>query len=376
MPLPQPAVPYQRYQSKSVWVTSGDASTDQTVSGSLQQLSRIQDVTYTIEYPLTDNIYLDSAVESFNPTPPGVNVNLQYWHTQGQNERFLGFVKSTPSGSYVMGLEDEKNLYVSMQDGFGVDAIGSPSSAQQTVIGLGNAVMTAYELGAQIGGFIEGRVTMNCLTANVYTGWSGVRVPSVDYANGGSATGRFTIPAALTQYNRSVLATGNNVAALGSQEMFVLFSQNSPFATVFTGQEACYLQSFNLGLSIDRQEQKPLGYVYPKARPIVYPIRVDLTTNAIVNRYQADQLERLACTTTGTAVQLIVKQPCTNLSLFSFYFANLQPTSQSFTQNIGSLDTVTTQWRGWLTNPNDLFIDPFFNYLIDTTTTGAWGESW
>lgn len=367
---------YQRYGSKTVWVTSGNAASDQTVSGSIQQLSRVQDVTYSINYPLRDNVYLDGAVEAFNTSLPSVDVDLRFWHTNGMNEAYCGLVKLNASGTAVMGLDEEKNLYVAVEDELGLDAIGNPYTKPKTVIGLGNAVMTSYELGAQVGGLIESRVAMNALTANVYTGFSGQRVPSVDYRNGGSATGLFILPGASSQYSTNPLATGQNVAALGSQEMYVVFSQNTPFGLVFTGQESCYLQSFNLGLTINRQEQKPLGYDYPVARPIIYPIQVDFTANATVSRYQRDRLDRLNCTTTGQAAQLIVKQPCSNLTLFGFYFNNLQLQSQMFTQGIGSLDTASLTWRGWINTPNDLFVDPYYNYLVNLDTTGAYGTQW
>jgi hypothetical protein len=59
MPLAQPNARYQTYQGKSVWVSSGHAATDQTISGSLRQLSRVQDTTFSIEPGLADGVYLD-----------------------------------------------------------------------------------------------------------------------------------------------------------------------------------------------------------------------------------------------------------------------------------------------------------------------------
>jgi hypothetical protein len=376
MSTAQPAVPYQRYQNRSIWVSSGSAASNQAITGSLRQLSRVQDVTYRVNYPLANNVYLDAGVESYNTTPPSVDVDIRWWHTNGLNEMYVGLVRFDATGQAIMGLDEEKNVYVAMEDTFGIDSIGAPYGSPKTVIGLGNALMTSYELGAQVGGLVEGRATLNCLTANVYTGFSGIAVPGVDPQNGDSLPSTFIIPPATAQYGDPPAVTGQDVAALSARDMFVLFSQTSPFAVVYTGQQACYLQSFNLGLTIDRQEQKPLGYIYPQSRPIMYPIQVNLTTDAFVSRYQADQLERLSCTNTGTAAQLIVKQPCSNLVLFSFYFDNLQVQSQTFTQAIGPIDRVSTQWRGWIRSPNDLFIDPFYNYLINTTTTGAYGTEW
>lgn len=375
MPLAQPNAVWQTYQGRTVWITSGAHDSDQTVSGSLRQLSRIQDTTFSIDPTLVDNVYLDSSAEMYSPVPPGVNVDLRWLHTNGSNEVALGLARYNPSGTVVLGLDEEKNLYVAMEDAFGIDAITAPVGSPRTVLGLGNAVMTSFEMGAQVGGLIESRATMNCLTANVYTGASGIRVPAVDYRNGGSLTGLFVIPAPTSQYSTSALATGQNVVALGSREMIVSFPRNTPFGATLTGQNACYLQSFNIGLTINRQEQKPLGYVYPTARPVMYPIGVDVSAEAIMSSYQADALARFSCNT-GFAVHLMVKQPCTNLVLFALYLDNLQLQSQRMVQGIGPSDTVSLRWRGLLKTPNDVFLDPYFNWLVETTTTGAWGESW
>jgi len=370
---------FGQFNAKSVWVTSGAFSLDQTVSGSLQQLSRVQDVTYSVPYPLTANTYLDSSVEAYNPVPAGVNVDIRTYNTNGRNEWFLGLAKTNSSGTLLLGLDDEKDLYVASQDIQGYDAIGAPATAPQTVLGLAQGVITSYELGAQVGGIIESRTSMNFLTAVAYTGFSGVTVPSVNYKDGDSRTGRFIIPPALSQYNPN--ATGFDALmygapAIGARDMIVMFTQNNPFAVVYTGQQAVYLQSFNLALTVDRQEQKPLGYTYPTARQIMYPIRVDLTTQALVSKLQADRLDRLNCTTTGFSINLVVKQPCSSATMFGFYFDNLQIASQSFSNSIGPVDTITTQWRGWIRTPCDAFFSPYVQYVVDLATTGAWGTTW
>lgn len=368
-----------QYPGKSIWVTSGSFSQDQTISGALIQLPRIQSTSFTIPYPLQDNVYLDSSVESFNLSPAGVNFDINYYHTAGRQELYLGLAKVTSSGNLILGLDEEKDLYIAAQNNPGVDSIGAPAGSPQTVLGLGQAVMTSYELAAQVGGLIEGRASMNALTAVVYTGFSGVTVPSIQYQDGSSRTGRFIIPPALIQYNPA--ATGmqgllEGAPALGARDMVLMFPQQSPFGVVYTGVQAVYLQSFNLSLTIDRQEQKPLGYAYPIARQIMYPIRVDLSTNALVSRMQADRLDRLACTTTGFTINLAVKQPCTNATVFGFYLNNLQVVSQNFGQQIGGVDTVSTTWRGWIKTPQDVVFNPWVQWIVDLSTTGAWGTTW
>lgn len=367
---------YQTYAGKTVYITSGDASQDETISGSIQQLSRVQSVSWGINYPLQDETYLDGGGEAFYPLPPSVDVSLDAFNTNGFNERFLGLGKLTPSGTLALGFEDQRNLYVSIEDNQGVDAIGAPFTGPRTVLGLSQGLLSTYQLSAAVGGLVESRANLNYLSAFILTGSSGLAKPSVDYQDGSQVTGRFVLPGPTSQYSAAATGTFGNVAAISARDMVMMFPDNSPFGVVFTGQQACYLQSMQLGITINRLALKPLGYVYPPDRPVIWPVQVDLNTEAIVNRYQADRLRRLACTVTGQSVYIAVKQPCSAITMFGFYFTDLQLTNQSFSANIGDTDRVSTQWRGWLRDPASTFISPFWNTIIRLDTSGAWGETW
>ncbi len=367
---------YNQYPNRSVWVTSGNANeTDQTISGSIQQLSRVQSLSWAPEYPLNDAVYLDAGVDQYRPTPPTVNVSLEWWNSDGSNERFIGLGRFNHTGQLVVGFDEERSMYVAFQTDQGYDAIGAPTAAPRTVLGLAQGLLTSYQLSAQVGGLIESRATLNYLTATIYTGASGLQAPVIDPHNGELRTGRFLLPQAATQYDAAGSGL-DSTAALSASEMVMLFPEQTPFGIVFTGAQACFLQSVQLGINITRQALKPLGYAYPSDRPVVWPVPVDLVTEAIVGTYQADQLRRLTCTVTGQSAALVVKQPCSNLTVFGFYFSDLQVVSQQFSESIGSYDRVTTTWRGLLKTPDDTFINPFYNYLIRLDTSGAWGTTW
>lgn len=366
----------QSYPSKTVWVSSGDSGADQTVSGSIRQLSRIQSIDWSAIYNLQDNTYVDAGIEPYYPLPNGIDLSLSYLHTNARNEYYLGLAKYGVNGNLELGLDEEHNMFIPIEDTPGLDSIGAEPSEQRMVIGLAQGVLTAYSLEASVGGMVRGNASLNYLTATIYTGSSGMQTPAVNYQNGDQLTGRFVLPIPQSLYDPSSQDPTENVSAIGARDMVMMFPSNSPFAVVYTGQQACYLQSFSLSLDISRQEVKPLGYVYPLARPVTYPIRVNLTTDAIVSRYQADQLSRISCTSTGHSVNVVVKQPCSNLTMFGFYFDNLQVESQSFRAGIGPFDTVTTQWRGWLKSAQDTFISPVFHYIYRLDNSGAWGENW
>ncbi len=368
----------QTYQGKSVFITSGGYDSNQTISGSLRQLSRIQSVNWDIAYPVDQVTYLDAGDEAYMSSHNPLDITLEYFHTNGRNEQALGLVDTVgTSGSLALNLDQEKNLYISMENTPGRDAIGNPTSSK-TILAIGQALMTSYAMNGQVGGLIQSRATMNGLIGFFYTGTSGNAIPAVNYQNGSQLTGKFVLPQAFAQYDPNVTGFSDPIAAsaIAARDMYLTFPQGTPFGIIFSGSQSCYLQSFDLGLTMDRRELKPLGAIYPPVRALLYPIHIDLTTSAIVNRYQKDQLDRIDCLATGQSVYLIVKQPCSNAVLFSFYLDKLQIESQSFTSSIGATDVCTTKWRGLITSPYTVFFNPWVEGLYDLTTQTPWGLTW
>lgn len=370
----------QRYNSKSVFLSTGDSFGDQS-SGAITQLARITDLSFSIPYAAAQVMYLNAANESYQTVPPPVDVTLKYSVTSPVNEYAMGLAQLLPpSGAMGFALDTPRNLYLSIENTPGVDAIGATGSSQtKTVIGLSQALLTSYQINASVGSLITAQASFNCLTANVYSGSVGQRSPTVNYQNGAQTTGLFSLPAASTQYNMGTgLSTGalDYASALSSSEMIMMFPVGTPFGVVTTGYQECYLQSMSINLAFDRKEKRQLGYVYPSSRAILYPIRVDVTTNAIVSQYQADQLARFNCLATGQYVYMAIKQPCSNETLFGFYFDNLQIDSQDFTTTIGKLDVVSIKWKGLITNYSQPLFNPFVNYIFTADNTGIYGAKW
>ncbi len=370
------------YASRAVFVSSGAYDTDQTISGSLRQVARVQSLDWSTPYPVEHSTYLDYGDEAYLTAHTPVEVTIDLLHTNGRAEQALGLVDLVgPNGTLAFNLDQEKNLYIAYQNTPGRDDIGAPTglSNPQTVIALGQALMTTYNLRAQVGGLTQARATMNCLTAFSYTGQVGNRVPAVNYRDGTQLTGQFVIPAAFSQYDPNVTGYDNPIAAsaIAARDMYMVFGDAvGPFALSFSGAQSCYLQSFDLTMAFDRRELKPLGNVYPPARALHYPIRVDLSAEAIVNTYQRDQLNRISCLGSGQSIYLIVKQPCSNATLFGLYFDKLQLMSQSVSTSITNPDAVTMQWNGLITTPTSSLFSPVVNFLIDADTQQPFGTTW
>ncbi len=369
----------QTYQSKTVFVSSGAYNSDQTVSGSIRQLSRIQSVNWDIAYPLEQTTYLDSAEESYLSSYTPITIDIGFLHTNGRNEQYLGFIDTVgPSGALTFNLDQEKNLYVSIENTPGADAIGSAYAPAQTIMGFGQAVLTNYSMTVQQGQLVTSRAQMTCLNGVVYTGSSGNAVPAVNYQNGNQLTGQFALPAPTSQYDPSSTGYVDPIAALAiaPRDMYLTFPQGSPFGVIFSGAQACYLQGFDVSFNFPRRDLKPMGNVYPPNRAVFYPITVELNTTAIVNRYQRDQLDRINCLGTGQSLNVFVKQPCSSDVLFGLYFDRMQIVSQSAATSIGTNDTVSIQWRGLITSPYTCFFSPWVGSLVDLSTNSGWGGSW
>lgn len=372
----------QTYQSKAVYISTGDFSTDGVGSGVIQ-LSRVTDLGFNINYPVTQQQYLNAANESWMSSPAGITASIKYLHTNGFNEQYLGLCYQNASGVLTLNLDQEKSLYITVENSPGIDAIGATGYPQtKTVIGFAQGLLTQYGISASVGGLIQSTASLNFLTSFIYSGQSGYAIPAVKYSDGSQVTGIFILPPASSQYitpePSGHLSTGSTdyVSALSSSELIMIFPVGAPFGIVFTGYQSCYLQSFACSLNIDRTELKPLGYVYPPHRPTVYPIRVDLSLNAIVSSYQTDQLTRFSCLGTGQQINIIVKQPCSNATLFGLYFSELQLESQDFITTIGRNDIVNLKYKAILSNPSQAFFSPFINYIVRTDTSGAWGMNW
>lgn len=382
-PSPRGVVQYWQHE---VYFSSGSYATSQTVTGSIVQLSRIQDVSFSLPYPIEETMYMDGGYDSYLTHATQPTLNLRWFNTNSENERWVGLMNTlAPSGTLGFDIDSEKNVYITTENSL-VDAVGATGYGQtKTVIGLGQCLLTQYQLSASVGGLVTADASFISLTAYVNSGQSGNQVPSVNYQDGMRMTGLYSLPAASSQYVTSLPSgtypTGiyaNEVAAISANDLIMTFPQGSPFGVVLTGFQSCYLQSFSLALGINRQEIKPLGNVYPQNRGVLYPITVDLSTEAIVSSYQADALQRIGCLMTGQTneINVIVKQPCSNATMFGFYFDNLQLESQQFVTTIGRNDVVSLKWRGIITTPNQPFFNPFINFIYNADTTGAWGTKW
>jgi hypothetical protein len=348
------------FYQKSAFITSGDYLSAQTGAGNtITQVSRLQDLTWTINHPIQNQLYLDAGNETIEPTRPTFSCNLSWLSTNGLNERIAGLLTNGSSGALI-DINAQKNVYIGTEVAEGYNYIGS--NGNKTVIGLGQALLSAYSVSAQVGQPIQSAASFEGLNVVSYTGSSGESIPAVNYQLGTQLSGtKFTLPSATRQYDPTGSDESLWTAANIASDITMEFPVGSPFALALNSSQV-NLQSFRANFSVNRQGLHKLGFAYPDARPTLYPVEVNLQMDALVNNYQAQALNNMTCyTTTGQEVSVLVENSCEGYYPIQFRLVGLQLKSQSSSVSIGSpFETVSLEWATTITDPfshqNNIFI--------------------
>ncbi len=358
------------YQQKAVYITTGDYQDSQNISGSIAQLSRIQNVAWNINFPIQNQSYIDAGTETITPTRPTVSCSLDWLTTNGYNEEWAGLSTRGNVGA-IAQLNIPKNLYISTENTIGGDAVGS--SGSKTVIGVGQVLLNSYSIQGQVGSPLKATVTFEGLNAGIYTGWQNQPIPAVSPIDGALISGvTFTLPIPDQQYNPDSLAKPNNIVAALPSNMMLEFPAGSPFATLFGPQgQQCAIQSFRADFNINRANLHQLGSVFPANRPVTYPVEVDLGMDVLISKYQSDQLNAWGCaTTTGHDVNILVLSNCLDVIPFEIDFRGMQFKGQSSNQSIGNMESVSFNWNLTINDPfstvGNVFLSSYseLDYLV------------
>lgn len=339
-----------RFLQQTLYCSSGTPETNQSISGGIIQLSRIQSVDLDISYNRSSQSYLNENVENILIERPFVNLSFEYLTNATRNERAVGFQVDGWHSAFWL-LNNEKNFYISNENDV-VDANLS-SSSTKSVIGIGNALINGYSVSASVGDIFKSTITAQGLNAVSYTGNSGQLNPAINPITATQLSNLFSLTQASPLISTSSLNSANDLIAIGAKDLVMQFPSGSVFATVMTGTNGCLLQNFNLAFSIDRNDAKPLGAAYPTNRRITYPIHVTLSADAILNTYALDALTRVNCADSGYDLNIILMQPCTTSPAVEYRLRGLKLQSQHIKSAINDFTTVSFNWEAMVGNLND-----------------------
>lgn len=346
------------YPQKTVFITTGDYMSVQTGLNSVKQLSRIQDISWSVNYNLQNESYLDAGTETVFQGRPTVLCNLTYLTTDGYNEKFMG-INVSPTDGIFKTLNDQKNVYIVSSLSEGRDAAGANFSGSQYVIGLGQALINSYSLNVQLGGVMTSSVTLEALNAVTYTGVSGQAVPSVNPIDGSQLSGQFfTLPSPSNLYKFTEYdGIDRNTLVNKGSSVRLEFQSGSPFASIFgVSGENCMVQSARLDMSFNRQSMKTLGAVFPSNRPLSYPITLSFGIEAYMTDKQIQALNSLKCMTTSPqAIIMKVVETCSGVATnpLTVMMSGLQLSDQNETVGIGRNQIHSFNWSLTINGVND-----------------------
>ena len=354
------------YQSEGIWVSDEATSTG---SGYNTQLKRVQSANYSYTINRQDvNQYGQLArIDSLVLDPPTVSVDFSYYLCDGFNERLLDFYVATGTGtSYVEGnfasghlqATSGKNIYIvtspegdDLNLGEGGATTGS-FSANDKVIGIGNAYISDYSIDLSVGSLptasvtLEGANVASSLAGPVLAGTGCVVNPSVNQESGTAVVDPHT-PVSLASPS-----SGSGVTALRPGDITMTLSNfNTDTVAKIGGDDGIHIQSASISLPLSRSPLDRLGSKFAFARTVDFPVTTTLSVSALMNEENARNLSALL-EQPERDVSITLKDAAGNEAVV-WDFKQALVDSESFSSSIGSNKTVDLTFSAQIGGPED-----------------------
>lgn len=331
-------------------------------SGNVSQLHRVQSASWGFNVTREDvqqwgNL---APIDQVITEPPTVNLDFSYLVTDVANEDKLGLTVnagvSALSGILVKN-EDEKNYFI-LTVPEGNDANGY-AAGQGAVFGIGNGFITNYSLEGAVGGFPTASVTVEGLNIDGYLSGIDQVIPAVNPSNGNHLVGtNFTLPAAVSGEVGQVTAIqpGDITLDLGASALFVDLSGIS-------------IQSFNVGLELGRENIQSLGYKFSRSKELTFPINVSFGVEVLAGDLTTGSLANILCNDVPYDLAVTLKAPSCDGSgdvVVKVDVKGAKLESQSWSNDIGSNETVSINWTAQVSSPQDTTRGVFLSGLVSS----------
>lgn len=349
-----------------------------TGSGYNTQLKRVQSANYSYTINRQDvNQYGQLArIDSLVLDPPTVSVDFSYYLCDGFNERLLGFYVQTGfnnattvgDGSSVQGnfasghlqATSGKNIYIVTSpegDDLNLGADGAKTgsyTANDKVIGIGNAYISDYSIDLSVGSLPTASVTLE--GANVASSLAGpltdaaapVVNPSVNQESGTAVTEANNH----TPVTLAAPTSGSGVTALRPGDITMSLSNfNSDTVAKIGGDDGIHIQSASISLPLSRSPLDRLGSKFAFARTVDFPVTTTLSVSALMNEENARNLSELL-EQPERDVSITLKTPDGGTGCV-WDFKQALVDSESFSSSIGSNKTVDLTFSAQIGGPED-----------------------
>lgn len=371
---PSPATGYHYVLSDGT--KSNDPSAENGwayISGNLvKQLQRIQTANYSFTVDRTDVNQFGqlAAIDRVILTNPTVSLDFSYINANLANENILGLtVVSGDSDSTVSAISgflnkttDERNYFIRTTPE-GTDTVGyaDSTSANNGVIGIGNAFITSYSTEGSVGNFPTTTINVEGLNMNFQKGISGNFVPAVNPSNGQSLSHNYQLFQAVQNVG---IGSGNTISALRPGD--ITLSLPNTIGATASGENQFNIQSYTLSFDLARTPIERLGSKFAFVREIDFPLTVTLSVDAQVTDMVTGNLANIVTNDSSTyEPSITIKSPTdSTLTMAKFKLKGAKLDSQEFSSDIGANKTVTltfsTQVGGPQDTNNGLFINGQF----------------
>ena len=369
--------------NSSLGTRTGAVAFDSGATGLIQQLHRIQDINYSFTVDRTNvNQFGElAAIDRIILAPPTVALDFSYLLNSLSNEKLLGF-NVDGTGSAIRNLlnktSDERNYFIKTV-GEGLDAIGEGNTTAD-VIGIGNGFLTNYGVEASVGSFPKISISVEGLNMSFDTGLATgtfFTSPAVNPEIGARSTTKYVLPistgnAGTGDLDISVLRPGDITFSIKRRDASADGDALDPSgAYASPGQNFDDLadrkiQSFNVGLGLDRTPIEKLGSRFAFSREINFPIDVTASIEAMVTDLTTGSLSDLINYDDAYNITMNINKPAEGGaasagSAVKYILKNCKVNSQAFSSSIGANKMVTIEFGTQIGGPNQTKIGFFMS---------------
>lgn len=387
---PSPATGFHFKSGSSRYNPSGRVIDSQDVgsgmaSGLVQQLHRVQDISYSFSVDRTDvNQFGElAAIDRVILTPPTVSLDFSYLLNSFSNEKLLGLnVDTSGNVSAIKNLlnktSDERNYFIKTV-GEGLDAIGEGNTASD-VISIGNGFLTNYGVEASVGSFPSVKVSVEGLNMAFETGLATgtfFTLPAVNPENGARSVNKYILPiatgnAGTGDLDISVLRPGDVTFSIKRRDASSEGNVGNATGTYTTpGQNLDdsadrKIQSFNIGLSLKRSPIEKLGSRYAFSREIDFPVQITSSIEAMVTDLTTGSLSDLVNFDESYDITMTINKPAEGGAASTgpavkYTLKNCKVTSQAYKSSIGANKMVTLDFSSQIGGPNQTSVGLFMS---------------
>lgn len=288
---------------------------DNTSTGDFTQLRGIQSVNFNVDNQINKLDSLGTNDWTYFKTNPIINYSFNYLLTNGKEEYALGI-------SGISGLanlyEKQHNLY------FIVDNNAQDINTLQSLSGLfvcqfTNSVLTNYNIRGQISSPVVVEANFQSLNFNIQQYTTGIYNSAIEIVSGIENSGAIKLPLFTTGFGTGVkfLTPNNLVLTVGTG------------LTMGTNLSESYINSFDIGVSFDRNILYKMGAKYPYKRCLRFPVELTLNLDATFINYKEDALRNIDCDDRLHDVVFSFREHCnTDREIVRYEFSGLRLINQ------------------------------------------------